>query len=212
MATKNPREDAERRLDEALETGALTVEDLEEAKVASLRSATGKAAKTVGGAGQADGVETTTENPLLTKWRAEYKALTGQKPAWEFVATKLTPDVLAKAANLEDAKIYGFNKNGELCIGDGRSEVPEETLNQYYSTIRNATHAKGLSLVRRDEYELFNKGNFELRTVTWLESGDDPSGALNAYWHSGFVFVYENDPDRRRGDRGARRLLRVKIS
>lgn len=164
-----------------------------------------------------EGSEGADRNPLLDKLRSGYESLpatafkVGVKPTWETVAAKLTPDVLAKANKLESPRIYGVNDSGELLIGDGGSEVPEFTLSQNYSQVRNAFKSQGLSLWREDEYRAFNGGAMEIeRTWTWLESGDAPALATIAAGY-GDVGVYRVNPENSYVYLGARRVLRVKL-
>ncbi|MBI2638136.1 hypothetical protein HYW83_00940 [Candidatus Peregrinibacteria bacterium] len=163
-----------------------------------------------------DATDVAEENPLLNKLHSDFNALpatafkVGMKPTWEKIAVKLTPDVLAKANSLESPRIYGVNGEGQLLIGDGGNEVPSFTLRQDYPTVRNAAKTHGLSLMTEGEYRAFNNGAMELRTVTWLESGDAPTGALGGYWDVGLLRVGRYGPQDSRDGLGARRVLRVK--
>lgn len=163
-------------------------------------------------------------NPLLGKLRLDFERLeddffkAGPKPKWEKVAEKLTPDVLKKAGYLENPRMYGVNRHGELLIGDGEKEVPSFTLRQKYQQVRSGALAQGLSLWSEDDYMDRRASDYctEFETVTWLESGDMPSRALLGNW-VGRATVNSNDPERTNDPElsadfvGARRVLRVKL-
>lgn len=167
--------------------------------------------------GGKEGAENGGESPLLGKFKADFETLptnafkSGPKPKWEQVAAKLTPEVLAKTANLEMPRIYGVNGNGELLIGDGGREVPAATLGKNYSEARGAVIGQGLGLMTRAEYVDFNVAQMEVNlTTTWLESGETPSLALFGGWN-GYVRVGRYDPGNSDEILGTRRVHRVKL-
>lgn len=154
------------------------------------------------------------ESPFTSKLRAGYGVLPettfqrGTKRPWEAIAKKLTPDVLAKASKLQNAKIYGVNENGELVIGDGGREVPAFTRHQTYVQIRSALRHDGLSLMTKEEYISFNFGSMEIETMTWLESGEKPAFAFYGLW-AGSPTVQELPAEDSNMELGARRVVRV---
>jgi len=121
---------------------------------------------------------------------------------------------LLKAAKLESAQFFEVDEAGNLVLSDGTDEVPAHTLGQNYPTARKEIHAAGLELFKRAAYERFQSGErkYEERTsITWLESGEDPSRALDSEWWNGYVFVEGRNPDDGLINRGARRLARIPL-
>lgn len=160
----------------------------------------------------------TAENPLLTLCKSQLANLKGQKPSWEVVQKALTPEKLESAKKLKDPELL-WVEGDELVISDGCDEVLEETLNMSYFTARQHCSDNGLEMFRRAEYEKLQRRStkkYELnRTVTWIESGPNPSPcALNAHWvqRYGRVDFYEGNPGYGYDPRGVRRLLRVKLN
>lgn len=121
---------------------------------------------------------------------------------------------LLKAAKLESAQFFEVDEAGNLVLSDGTDEVPQSTLRQNYPTARKEVHAAGLELFKRAEYERLQSGErkYDARaSFTWLESGENPSSALRAYWDNASVYVPVYDPAFQLENLGARRLLRVPL-
>lgn len=118
---------------------------------------------------------------------------------------KPTIDLLYKPIRLAD------DKDGSEVWVDGG--VPEHTKNKDYFTCRKEAHALGLELLSEEQFReacAANPPEAEELDWSWLESGDNPSAALNAYWRDDKVFVRAYYPRNPAEVRGARRLLRVK--
>ena len=164
----------------------------------------------------ADTAPESPENPLIARFKAQYDQFRykGKKPEWGRVLRSLTPDVLSKASNLEEAKLAGFNKKGEVLFADGTPEIPEVTSEMDYPTARTHCQTLGLSMFTLDEYkqyQLSGDEKYERKTVTWIESGKTPKLARSAFWSSSDVFSGGNVPLDSDPWLGVRRLLRVKL-
>lgn len=120
---------------------------------------------------------------------------------------------MIKALDLLENPICIGEENGYELWCDGGDEVPESTLNKDYFTCRKEAHDLGLELMTEDRYRKLqsDERKYDREMATWLESGDNPSAALRAYWYDGMVNVLAHNPRNPLGSRGARRLLRVKL-
>lgn len=169
--------------------------------------------------------ESAQEDPRLTNFKGQFNALSEDERknfTWEQVlrVAGSVDSLLESASKLNNAQVFEVDENNNLVFCDGGDEVPNSTLGQNYFTCRNAAHEAGLELFSEAEYRRLQGRSslkYEKRMITWLESGENPSFALGAYWDRGGVYVSEDSPrygyDPRIGDyvRGARRLLRVKL-
>jgi len=163
------------------------------------------------------------ESPVIKKWQSQFEALPEAAKkglTWEQViqASGSEEELLAKTSKLEEAQIFEVDEKGNLVFCDGTDEVPQSTIGEEgkdYFTCRREAHEDGLELFTEEEYKRLQcqcERKYEKRLITWLESGENPSLALFAYWRDGIVLVGERDPDVQVRNRGARRLLRVSLN
>lgn len=193
---------------DALEGGVEGVDSAETASLLAILQRTKGTGEQV--AGVMEGVETQ-EDPLLTLFK---KQLSGKVDEAKFVKA-MTPEKLASARKLKDPEI-AWVKGGEIVITDGCDEVAEETIGMNYLIARKHCVDNGFQMFTKDEYERLQEcpKKFEAsNTVTWIESGDNPSSALRADWdqNSGKVDFFGSDPRSVNSRRGVRRSLRVKL-
>lgn len=193
--------------------------------------------------------EVINENPLLAAFQEQYEALSeadrtynGKIKNWEEVRAAIPDmaDFLVGVESLEQAQIYFLNEEGQLAIGNGCAEPPDQTLN-YHQSRYNATRisyidsngkvvivdgddteipseAQVLSvrgLLTIEEYKRVNRGQFEKPRdfVTWIESGENPSAVRAACWRNNRVnWSHRYGPGSMVDGRGSRRVLRVNLN
>ncbi len=190
------------------------------------------------------------EDPRLVSLSRQYEALSkadrtykGQLKTWEEIAGAIPnmPDFLSGVESLEQAQVYFLNKEGQLVVGDGCAEPPEETLGfNYYTARSQATRIsyvntdgrtvvvkgdateildgvqvlseRGLIDLKSEYKRVNNEEQFERKMSIWVESGKNPSRARNAGCHYGYMYSGEASPDAGHEDRGSRRVLRVNLN
>lgn len=159
-------------------------------------------------------------DPRLAPFKVQFDTLSEtarRNLSWAQVVKGMSQSVdalLANVGKLENAKVFEVDENDNLVFSDGGYEVPRFTLNKNYFDNRRETKAAGLELFTEAEYRRFQSGErkYEKQMITWLESGENPSRALYAYWRYGRVNVDDSVPKLPDEARGARRLLRVKLN
>ena len=132
--------------------------------------------------------ESAPEDPRLATFKEQFNALSGAERrnlTWQQVlnAAGSVDSLLESVNKLENAQVFEVDENNNLVFCDGGDEVPNSTLGQNYFACRNAAHEAGLELFSEAEYRrLQGRGSrkYEKNMITWLESGENPSFALNA--------------------------------
>ena len=159
-------------------------------------------------------------DPRLAAFKAQFEALPAKSRrnlSWVQVIKGMSQSVdmlLSNVAKLESAQVFEVDQNHNLVFCDGGDEVPNSTLDKNYFNNHRETKAAGLELFTEAEYRRLQTGKrkYDKEGVTWLESGDHPSSALDACCRRGKVSVRNDDmPGFSVPFRGARRLLRVKF-
>ncbi len=164
--------------------------------------------------------EISDEDPRLTLLKEQYEALpqadrTSVKGVmtWEQVVSAIPnmSEFLTGVDSLSVPEVYWVNEEGQLVVGDGCAESAQETRNLDYNQSRAAAMSvANRGLITLEEYKRKNRGQFEVQTYIWVESGENPSTARNACWYGGRVRSDERNPGN--GYLGSRRVLRVNLN
>lgn len=154
----------------------------------------------------------------ITLLKEQYEALSARDQSgytWEQVTAAIPNlnEFLEGVDSLSEPEIYWVNEEGQLVVGDGCAERPEETKNLDYNHSRTAaTRVANRGLITLEEYRRKNRGQFEVQTGIWVEGGENPSDAWHACWGNGNVDSYQTYPDYRCDPLGSRRVIRTKLN
>lgn len=148
-------------------------------------------------------------------------------------------DFLAGVDSLTEPRIYFLTEEGQLVVGDGCAEPPDETLGVDYAPSRSkatrisyidsegeAVVIKGddtkippgaqvlseRGLITLKEYQRVNKGQFEQIDIIWTESGKNPSAPHRACWSDGVASADSDNHSAPARDCGSRCVLRVNLN
>ncbi len=126
------------------------------------------------------------------------------------------PDVLCHDMETGEYIFYDcFDESpkGRRSLCYDREALESRKENKPISTVMDMASAMGIHLLSEEEYRtLQKKGNFDMKTSSWIETPSDIrnlGGALFADYRYGKVFVYHNGAESYYSSRGFRGLLRV---
>lgn len=169
----------------------------------------------------------------------ENKSLGGKIISWEEIVDAM-PDIqdfISGINTLVEPQVYFINEKGQLIIGDGCGEPPEDTLGKGYFDLRKAAtrisyigdngqiitvnskkevpcDVKIISekgLITEEEEGRINHGQFDNEREVWLERGENPASVHGAHYKGETVNFEIHIPQSKRAYVGARCVFRVNL-
>lgn len=156
-------------------------------------------------------------DPLILQLGREFNSLpeaSRNSMTWEQILSAIPnmKEFIAGISSLSEPRVYWVNKKGQLVVGDGCAEPAEETMNlDYYESREAAMAVPNRGLITFEEEKGINKGQFDNTKSTWLERGENPSGARSARWIGDEVNLSGEYVEYRYALLGSRRVLRIKL-